>query len=139
LASIMLLYAGSQVFLNHVHGHWGQVIAIRQNVEAIPIAADTCPPLRIAIPRRNVLVADGPVYAMPILNVGLEIQVAKSIALPAPCQRTAAHLIPSVPVKPFDFRIRAFFLVDPRSEEHTSELQSRENLVCRLLLEKKKQ
>src|SRR5690606_41946727 len=26
---------------------------------------------------------------------------------------------------------------DTRSEEHTSELQSRENLVCRLLLEKK--
>src|SRR5207302_10363824 len=28
--------------------------------------------------------------------------------------------------------------VETRSEEHTSELQSRENLVCRLLLEKKK-
>src|SRR5690606_39691355 len=28
--------------------------------------------------------------------------------------------------------------VPTRSEEHTSELQSRENLVCRLLLEKKK-
>src|SRR6266511_3152745 len=28
--------------------------------------------------------------------------------------------------------------IDARSEEHTSELQSRENLVCRLLLEKKK-
>src|SRR5690606_41620568 len=28
--------------------------------------------------------------------------------------------------------------VEVRSEEHTSELQSRENLVCRLLLEKKK-
>src|SRR5690606_41822284 len=28
--------------------------------------------------------------------------------------------------------------VSGRSEEHTSELQSRENLVCRLLLEKKK-
>src|SRR5438067_3754245 len=27
---------------------------------------------------------------------------------------------------------------DPRSEEHTSELQSRFDLVCRLLLEKKK-
>ena len=27
---------------------------------------------------------------------------------------------------------------NPRSEEHTSELQSRTNLVCRLLLEKKK-
>src|SRR3712207_8465995 len=29
-------------------------------------------------------------------------------------------------------------LVTPRSEEHTSELQSRQYLVCRLLLEKKK-
>src|SRR5690606_9627793 len=29
-------------------------------------------------------------------------------------------------------------LDETRSEEHTSELQSRENLVCRLLLEKKK-
>src|SRR2546421_5970401 len=28
---------------------------------------------------------------------------------------------------------------DARSEEHTSELQSRSDLVCRLLLEKKKQ
>src|SRR5436309_8820475 len=40
-------------------------------------------------------------------------------------------------------RARAFVVVDDdhvdaRSEEHTSELQSRENLVCRLLLEKKK-
>src|SRR6476620_12627937 len=30
------------------------------------------------------------------------------------------------------------FRVGPRSEEHTSELQSRQYLVCRLLLEKKK-
>src|SRR5690606_39527147 len=29
------------------------------------------------------------------------------------------------------------FVYEERSEEHTSELQSRENLVCRLLLEKK--
>src|SRR5438067_3883662 len=29
-------------------------------------------------------------------------------------------------------------IADPRSEEHTSELQSRFDLVCRLLLEKKK-
>src|SRR3712207_7488096 len=30
------------------------------------------------------------------------------------------------------------FLAEARSEEHTSELQSRQYLVCRLLLEKKK-
>src|SRR2546427_5807245 len=29
-------------------------------------------------------------------------------------------------------------VIDQRSEEHTSELQSQSNLVCRLLLEKKK-
>src|SRR3712207_8755308 len=32
----------------------------------------------------------------------------------------------------------AMICVGPRSEEHTSELQSRQYLVCRLLLEKKK-
>src|SRR5690606_40219527 len=34
---------------------------------------------------------------------------------------------------------RACAAASGRSEEHTSELQSRENLVCRLLLEKKKE
>src|SRR5215469_6329496 len=33
---------------------------------------------------------------------------------------------------------RSALLTCPRSEEHTSELQSRRDLVCRLLLEKKK-
>src|SRR5690606_41860302 len=33
---------------------------------------------------------------------------------------------------------KTLFKAAVRSEEHTSELQSRENLVCRLLLEKKK-
>src|SRR5688572_31001556 len=37
----------------------------------------------------------------------------------------------SADVLPFD-------IDGPRSEEHTSELQSQSNLVCRLLLEKKK-
>src|SRR5690606_40913467 len=35
-------------------------------------------------------------------------------------------------------RQRSYRTTNYRSEEHTSELQSRENLVCRLLLEKTK-
>src|SRR2546430_4734108 len=35
-------------------------------------------------------------------------------------------------------RCFAYSIVRARSEEHTSELQSQSNLVCRLLLEKKK-
>src|SRR5690606_41775864 len=40
-------------------------------------------------------------------------------------------------IQPSEFAKLAM-VVWGRSEEHTSELQSRENLVCRLLLEKKK-
>src|SRR2546428_2588835 len=36
------------------------------------------------------------------------------------------------------FSLRGAGKSDQRSEEHTSELQSQSNLVCRLLLEKKK-
>ena len=36
------------------------------------------------------------------------------------------------------FMLEIFDVDKVRSEEHTSELQSRRNLVCRLLLEKKK-
>src|SRR2546430_8909635 len=39
---------------------------------------------------------------------------------------------PSAPCSPWSV------VFPPRSEEHTSELQSQSNLVCRLLLEKKK-
>src|SRR2546430_8322319 len=69
--------------------------------------------------------------------------------LPAPCSvdhavlrllvisKTEKHRLPEQPL------VRPFFVSDfhdergLRSEEHTSELQSQSNLVCRLLLEKK--
>src|SRR5437773_8671528 len=37
-----------------------------------------------------------------------------------------------------EYLLRGGFLLVDRSEEHTSELQSHHDLVCRLLLEKKK-
>src|SRR3712207_7930281 len=58
--------------------------------------------------------------------------------------------LPATCIRFGPFRVRALVLVrwpstgrprrwrSPRSEEHTSELQSRQYLVCRLLLEKKK-
>src|SRR5260221_4975389 len=54
-----------------------------------------------------------------------------------------SFLYPSVPSSPSQ-RWRTFpalstrYTHDQRSEEHTSELQSHSDLVCRLLLEKKK-
>src|SRR5690606_42082960 len=54
--------------------------------------------------------------------------------------RTHARTCPTrVPAPPDRRPRRRVLSCHHRSEEHTSELQSRENLVCRLLLEKKKE
>src|SRR5690606_41005181 len=59
---------------------------------------------------------------------------------PPPTSRRSPRRSSSCASAPSSVRqgIRAWDGRPARSEEHTSELQSRENLVCRLLLEKKK-
>src|SRR2546429_2890072 len=56
-----------------------------------------------------------------------EMRPAAEVPQPAPPRRQRAS------------RVREAAQAEARSEEHTSELQSRLHLVCRLLLEKKKQ
>src|SRR2546421_2579803 len=53
----------------------------------------------------------------------------------------ARRAVPDVPagVRPSPARCARALSQRERSEEHTSELQSRSDLVCRLLLEKKKE
>src|SRR2546422_4523590 len=55
-------------------------------------------------------------------------------ALPEPLRSRALHVIGETARARFGAQLHAH----GRSEEHTSELQSRLHLVCRLLLEKKK-
>src|SRR5688572_31103530 len=53
--------------------------------------------------------------------------------------QSITHVFPDLVIDPqlqVEFPTAAY--VNGRSEEHTSELQSQSNLVCRLLLEKKK-
>src|SRR2546429_8469126 len=57
-------------------------------------------------------------------------------ALPISCRIERKEDLRDLFATPFYFGCEAD---DPRSEEHTSELQSRLHLVCRLLLEKKKE
>src|SRR5690606_41542260 len=69
---------------------------------------------------------------------------------PWPCARPCRRSVPVASTSPSSASTHPGARVQPcwppptaapsssRSEEHTSELQSRENLVCRLLLEKKK-
>src|SRR5260370_5662062 len=67
-----------------------------------------------------------PIYRPPSLTAGTETRLANAIR--RICAETAERT---------RFSEAASFQRSPRSEEHTSELQSHLNLVCRLLLEKK--
>src|SRR3712207_8667436 len=63
--------------------------------------------------------------ALPIFSARLFLPNTKNLPLYLPALRLIHHT-------------RFAGLLSRRSEEHTSELQSRQYLVCRLLLEKKK-
>src|SRR5258708_27424798 len=76
----------------------------------------------------------------------IAIAAAASLSHPSPVKAQSADLVlcdrlaadPSDPDKPADVKGTSDVAPSDRSEEHTSELQSPDHLVCRLLLEKKK-
>src|SRR5437870_10285246 len=79
--------------------------------------------------------------ALPIYSVGL--RSTRSISLcSAPSRKALSRLRYLFRPRTASWSIRgrdSGGAITPRSEEHTSELQSRGHLVCRLLLEKKNQ
>src|SRR5690606_41678161 len=85
--------------------------------DALPILVILEPQARL-LPHR--------VLSLPVHQVLLANQAHRALLIPAlQALWFPAHQAPAPET-------------ELRSEEHTSELQSRENLVCRLLLEKKK-
>src|SRR6266511_5208260 len=86
-----------------------------------------------------------PGVAVSVLIVISEVAPAgigfglKEAMAPAGSPLALSSISPGAPVTT---EVETVYVVDEpactRSEEHTSELQSRENIVCRLLLEKKK-
>src|SRR2546422_7819772 len=73
-----------------------------------------------------------PSHAKAHNNLGAALHMQGKMDAALTCYRKALELDPAQPQANQNYA--AF-----RSEEHTSELQSRLHLVCRLLLEKKKQ
>src|SRR2546422_3194677 len=78
---------------------------------------------------------------------GIDVRLVEDggVRLRARVARGELHLALGAVPTGDDLRARPLFpvwvlaVMPPRSEEHTSELQSRLHLVCRLLLEKKKE
>src|SRR5207237_9950733 len=98
------------------------------------LATHLCSPIRLHIPNLTLLIfinhtATPTIYTLS-LHDALPISQSEKSQKPKmriAASRNAVRTIPSSPSTKMS-----------RSEEHTSELQSHLNLVCRLLLEKKK-
>src|SRR2546430_7111518 len=93
-------------------------------IAAHTIAART-PPCRTATVSR----ITAPITAPAALALNSTVYQTSASSEPCWCAYSGIWAWNAVPTKND---------VAPRSEEHTSELQSQSNLVCRLLLEKKK-
>src|SRR5437773_8939481 len=69
--------------------------------------------------------------ALPIYVTARHLRASSTVARPAQIMLTRRN-------PPGNRELIAAVIIRSRSEEHTSELQSHHDLVCRLLLEKKK-
>src|SRR6185437_7240696 len=98
-------------FFHGIHLPGRQKIAVGQSFQAIVIAADACKTLYISIPRRHIVVPDGPVYRITIPRGPLKIKFAPALRLPGPKQRLAAHLVTAYPIKRFLLYIRVLFIL----------------------------
>src|SRR5437773_7021034 len=77
-----------------------------------------------------------PLSTTPNAAIQSPCRPAQPSAVHSRCGQKVAMISTGLPSGPA--RLPACRLRAPRSEEHTSELQSHHDLVCRLLLEKKK-
>src|SRR5690606_41711229 len=91
--------------------------------------------LHAALPIFGALISPVPTHGLPEIHAGRD---ETSVMLAIAPDKVRSERIAELRSPPDPAQVRATILDPAKSEEHTSELQSRENLVCRLLLEKKK-
>ena len=70
--------------------HRGQEVSIRQVWQAVSRAADADELLGFVVVRRELLIADRPVVAEPVVRCGFEIEIRESVRHPAPVKRFTA-------------------------------------------------
>src|SRR3989440_7441731 len=73
------------------------------------------------------------------MRLSVDQKILASCTGPTPSNRPATIAAKKHPVPVAESQLKSYRAASGRSEEHTSELQSRSDIVCRLLLEKKKE
>src|SRR5690606_6858906 len=103
-----------EVFLGGVHLHRLEELAVGQVRQALGLSRDADEALHVIVPRRDVGVADGTVYAVTVAQVGLEVEVAPAVHLPPPDQRAPANPTAANPRKRRVFDIRILGVVEKK-------------------------
>src|SRR2546426_4530829 len=148
----LLLYSIAEPGLGARQTHIRLEVPVGQVLEPFRAAGNAHVAFHQVVVRGQVLVADRPVFSVTVERRGLQIEIAQPQADSAPDVGAASrHAQASLPTEGLFLSrgvrflqvvakpVIGVFIAGPqKSEEHTSELQSPCNLVCRLLLEKKK-
>ena len=85
------------MLLDARHRHRRQEDSVRNLGQPLGLSADADEGFDVVVPGGDVRVADGPVDAVAVPGVGLEVEVAQPVALPRPHDRAASHLAPPDP------------------------------------------
>src|SRR5512133_669085 len=88
-----------RVFLDARHRHGRKELTVGKLTEAFVCAGDADESLDVRIPWRDVLVANGPIGAVTVLGVRLKIEIAPTIDLASPRDRSATDLTSPEPLE----------------------------------------
>ena len=102
--------------LGAVERHRRLELPVRKLRQSFNRSGDARVLLDVVVPRREIRVADRPVDGDALAAVGLEVEIAESVALAAPGQRAAADVIAAIPVEALDLGVRRLLLVHPPVE-----------------------
>ena len=118
----------ASVLLDDRHRHRWQEVPVRKLRETFFRASHANESLDVRVPRRDIGIPNGPIVAVTITGIRLEIEVAPAVDLPAPGNRPSAHLAAPKPAERSVRRIRVgiFMILD---EELVSQLITRITLA----------
>ena len=112
--AVFLGHRLAEVLLHAIHLVRRQKLAIGQLGQPIAVATDACKFFYVAIPRRNVGIANRPVYGETVAGGAFKIEFRPALGLPGPKQRLTTHLVAPNPVKRFFLDVRVLRIFDKK-------------------------